>query len=50
MRQRRSCACGTCKWCLDNARWDRIFNEKFADPDYYGRLTVRQNSTLAATA
>ena len=24
--------CGTCARCLDNAKWDRIFNEKFADP------------------
>jgi hypothetical protein len=41
------CACGACQPCLDNARWDRIFNEKFADPTYYGKLTVRQCSTLA---
>jgi hypothetical protein len=31
----RRCTCGTCKQCLENARWERIFNEKFGDPDYY---------------
>lgn len=46
-RRRQHCECGQCRWCLDNARWDRIFNEKFADPAYYGRLVVRHNSTLA---
>ena len=29
----------------DNARWDRIFAEKFADPDYYaGRVPFPQSS------
>jgi hypothetical protein len=31
------CKCGLCRQCLDDARWDRIFAEKFADPDYYTR-------------
>ena len=43
----RRCSCGTCVRCIDNARWNRIFNEKFADPSYYGGLSVRQNSSLA---
>src|SRR4051794_13723067 len=30
------CRCGKCRQCLDDARWERIFNEKFADPNYYG--------------
>ena len=47
VRQRQYCLCGQCRWCLDNARWERIFNEKFLDPTYYGRLTVRHSSTLA---
>ena len=47
VRERQYCRCGHCKWCLDNARWDRIFNEKFRDPTYYDRLTVRHSSTLA---
>ena len=29
------CQCGKCPRCLDNARWERIYQEKFADPDYY---------------
>ena len=33
--QRMTCRCGRCQWCLDNARWERIFAEKFADPTYY---------------
>ena len=43
----RNRSCGHCAQCLDNARWDRIFNEKFADPTYYGSLTVRHSSALA---
>jgi hypothetical protein len=45
--RRQHCKCGQCEWCLSNARWDRIFNDKFADPSYYGHLVVRHNSTLA---
>ena len=29
------CKCGKCRPCLDDARWERIFAEKFADPNYY---------------
>ena len=29
------CNCGSCPTCQDNARWERVFNEKFADPEYY---------------
>jgi len=48
-RQYRSrvCACGGCARCQDNARWNRIFDEKFADPSYYGGIFVRHNSSLA---
>jgi|HubBroStandDraft_1064217.scaffolds.fasta_scaffold14349_4 hypothetical protein len=45
-RRRPLCKCGRCKWCLDNVRWNRIFDEKFADPSYYDRLPVRSSSTL----
>ncbi len=34
---RRPCKCGTCKTCLENARWERIFEERFNDPEYYNR-------------
>src|SRR5579863_1830437 len=36
IRRQQRCQCGSCQRCLDNAKWDRIFNEKFADPGYYG--------------
>ena len=41
----RRCQCGTCAFCVSNARWQRIFNEKFADPDYY-KVAIRQGSSL----
>jgi hypothetical protein len=44
---RQYCQCGKCKWCLDNARWERVFEEKFADPAYYGPIRVMHNSSLA---
>jgi hypothetical protein len=47
VRKRGRCNCGGCPQCLDNARWDRIFDEKFNDPTYYGALNVRHSSTLA---
>ncbi len=34
--RRRRCRCGECGECRENARWERIFTEKFADPNYYG--------------
>jgi len=42
----RRCKCGLCGPCRDNARWDRIFNEKFADPDYYKATPVKFSSSL----
>lgn len=30
-----------------NARWNRIFEEKFADPSYYSTTRVRMQSPLA---
>lgn len=44
--RRRRCACGICSRCIENARWDRIFNEKFADPDYYQPQPIRVGSSL----
>jgi hypothetical protein len=43
----RVCTCGSCGRCLDNARWNRIFDEKFADPSYYSRMHIRHRSSLA---
>jgi len=34
---RRNCRCGRCPSCLTNMRWERIFQEKFADPEYNNR-------------
>jgi hypothetical protein len=31
---------------MENARWERIFEEKFADPDYYTRHGVQHSSPL----
>lgn len=44
---RRSCKCGTCHACVENARWERIFQQKFADPEYYNRRTVSLTSPLS---
>jgi hypothetical protein len=44
----RRCRCGQCRRCLDNVRWERIFAEKFADPDYYTRSGVRCLSPLTS--
>ena len=45
-RRRVRCRCGQCRQCLDDARWNRIFAEKFADPEYYTRRQVRCASPL----
>jgi hypothetical protein len=45
---RKRCTCGECVTCRDNARWDRIFNEKFADHDYYKPRSVTFRSPLHA--
>jgi hypothetical protein len=44
---RRNCKCGTCRSCLDNARWERGY-AKFEDPNYYTNgLHLRHSSSLA---
>jgi|HubBroStandDraft_6_1064221.scaffolds.fasta_scaffold3784525_1 hypothetical protein len=40
------CQCGKCATCLQNARWERIFQEHFADPDYYAPRPVGHASSL----
>ena len=47
VHQCRSHLCGKCRYCVDNARWERIFAEKFEDPSYYKERLVRHNSPLA---
>jgi hypothetical protein len=42
----KRCRCGVCPRCLEDARWDRIFNEKFADPNYYRNRPSQFGSSL----
>jgi len=42
----RHCKCGGCKFCLENDRWNRIFEAKFADPTYYSGPIIRHSSAL----
>jgi hypothetical protein len=42
------CRCGRCQQCLDDARWERIFAAKFADPTYYNRPLTRLASPLTS--
>jgi hypothetical protein len=42
----KRCHCGICPRCQEEARWDRIFNERFADPDYYKERPARFGSSL----
>jgi hypothetical protein len=41
------CNCGACPTCAENARWERIFNEKFADPSYYSGRGPQFSSPLS---
>jgi hypothetical protein len=45
--RRRRCTCGKCRTCLENARWESVFQQKFADPSYYTLREPRQGSTLS---
>jgi hypothetical protein len=42
------CSCGQCRQCLEDGRWERIFAEKFADPDYYSRRVTHIASPLTS--
>lgn len=44
---RGRCSCGVCKVCEENARWEAVFNAKFADPTYYADRGVRVGSPLS---
>jgi hypothetical protein len=41
------CRCGVCHTCTEEARWDKVFREKFADPTYYGDRPPRFSSPLS---
>jgi hypothetical protein len=42
----KRCHCGACPRCQEEARWERIFNERFADPDYYKKRPTHFGSSL----
>jgi len=43
------CRCGQCRNCQENARWERIFQEKFANSDYYHHdIRIRYASPLSS--
>ncbi len=42
----KRCHCGSCPRCQEEARWERIFNERFADPDYYKERPARFGSSM----
>ena len=44
---RHTCTCGTCNTCVDNAKWERIYREKFEDTAYYGHRPVPVGSSLS---
>ncbi|MGA3237873.1 MAG: hypothetical protein ABSG03_16385 [Bryobacteraceae bacterium] len=41
------CRCGVCRVCTEEARWEKVFKEKFADPTYYGDRPPRFSSPLS---
>ena len=43
---RQRCTCGGCDRCLDDAKWERIFREKFVDANYYAPRLPRAASSL----
>jgi hypothetical protein len=45
--RRQRCTCGLCTTCAENARWEKIFNEKFADPSYYDGRGPQFSSPLS---
>jgi hypothetical protein len=36
-----------CRGCADESRWERIFQKKFADPNYYTDPITRNGSSLS---
>jgi len=48
INRRGTCQCGSCRTCLDNAKWERVFSERFEDPDYYKPRPTWGGSSLAS--
>jgi hypothetical protein len=42
----KRCHCALCPRCREEARWERIFKERFADPDYYKERPARFGSSM----
>ena len=45
-KSKARCQCGMCPRCLDNLKWETIFDQKFADHDYYKPRPVSHCSAL----
>jgi hypothetical protein len=45
--RRPCCSTRDCPSCRDNARWERIFQQKFSDPNYYARDPLRSSSPIS---
>ena len=52
LRVPRRCVCGKCASCVDNDRWERIFQEKFGqqERDYYAAGREPHSSGVSANA
>jgi hypothetical protein len=52
LRRPRRCVCGKCGSCVDNDRWDRIFQEKFGqqEQDYYAAGSEPRSAGVSANA
>jgi hypothetical protein len=52
LRGPRRCVCGKCASCVDNDRWERIFQEKFGqqERDYYAAGREPRSSGVSAKA
>jgi hypothetical protein len=48
----RRCVCGKCVTCVDNDRWERIFQEKFGqqERDYYAEAREPRSSGVSCKA
>ena len=52
LRGPRRCVCGKCASCVDNERWERIFQEKFGqqERDYYAAGREPRSSGVSSNA
>ena len=52
LQRPRRCVCGKCASCVDNDRWERIFQEKYGqqERDYYAAGRERRSAGVSAKA